>query len=183
MKNLPLLLTWTRIALIPALVFFFYVPWDNAAFLAALTFGMAGLTDWADGYFARKLDQESRFGAFLDPVADKLIVAAALLLLVEREATLWMTLAAIIIIGREIAISALREWMAQTGQRSKVAVAWVGKWKTTMQIIALIGLLYNQNLFGFLPLREMGLVALAIAVVLTLWSMWQYLQAAFSDSA
>ena len=143
-------------------------------------FGLAGLTDWADGYYARKYNQESRFGAFLDPVADKLIVATALILVVEREAMFWITMAGIIIISREIIISALREWMAETGQRSKVAVAYIGKIKAVTQIFALIFLLYNQDLFG-LPLREVGLVFLVVATVLTIVSMIQYLKAAFSN--
>ena len=151
---------------------------------ASTIFGLAGLTDWADGYYARKYNQESRFGAFLDPVADKLIVAVALILIVEREGrgdiALWITLAAVIIIAREIVISALREWMAESGQRSKVAVAYIGKVKAVTQIFALIFLLYNQDLFG-LPLREVGLVFLAIATVLTIVSMVQYLQSAFSN--
>ncbi len=146
----------------------------------ATIFGLAGLTDWADGYYARKYNQESRFGAFLDPVADKLIVATALILVVEREGMLWITLAGILIISREIIISALREWMAETGQRSKVAVAYIGKVKAVTQIFALIFLLYNKDLFG-LPLREVGLVFLAIATVLTVVSMVQYLKAAFVD--
>jgi CDP-diacylglycerol--glycerol-3-phosphate 3-phosphatidyltransferase len=112
-------------------------------------------------------------------VADKLIVAVALILLVEREANIWITLATAIIIGREIVISALREWMAESGNRSKVAVAFIGKLKTTAQIIALIFLLYNQTLLGIFPLREWGMVALAIATVLTIWSMVQYLRSAF----
>ena len=142
-------------------------------------FGLAGLTDLVDGYLARKYNQESRFGAFLDPVADKLLVAVALLLVVERESMIWITFAAIIIISREITISALREWMAETGQRSKVAVAYIGKVKAVTQILALIFLLYNQDLWG-LPLREVGLVLLVIATVLTVGSMVQYLQGAFS---
>lgn len=174
--NIPTSLTLLRIALIPVMVLFFYLDYH---FMAAFTFGIAGLTDWADGYLARKWNQESRLGAFLDPVADKLIVAVAMLLIVEREADFWITLAAIAIIGREIVISALREWMAEVGKRGKVAVAFIGKLKTTAQIIALIFLLYNQPLFGVLPIREMGLIALAIATVLTIVSMVQYLQAAF----
>lgn len=178
--NLPVLLTWLRIAFIPLLVFLFYLDEPWAPLAAATLFGLAGLTDWADGYLARRWQQESRFGAFLDPVADKLIVAVALILLVEREASIWITLAAVIIIGREIVISALREWMAQEGARGKVAVAYIGKLKTTAQIIALICLLYNQRLFDFFPLREWGLVALAIATVLTVVSMFQYLRSAFT---
>lgn len=179
--NLPVLLTWLRIAFIPLLVFLFYLKEPWAPLAAALLFAIAGLTDWADGYLARLWQQESRFGAFLDPVADKLIVAAVLILLVEREVNIWITLATVIIIGRELVISALREWMAESGNRSKVAVAFMGKLKTTAQIIALICLLYNQDLFGVLPLREIGLVALFIATVLTVWSMVQYLRSAFSS--
>ena len=177
--NLPILLTWVRIAFIPLLILFFYLDRPWAAFAAALTFGLAGLTDWADGYLARKWQQESRFGAFLDPVADKLIVAVAMLLIVEREANIWFTLAGMIIIGREIVISALREWVAQIGLRGKVAVAFMGKLKTTFQIIALIFLLYNQDLFGLLPMRELGIIALVLATILTLVSMLQYLRTAF----
>jgi CDP-diacylglycerol--glycerol-3-phosphate 3-phosphatidyltransferase len=176
--NLPVLLTWLRIGFIPVLIVLFYLDKPWAPLAAATVFGFAGLTDWADGYLARLWQQESRFGAFLDPVADKLIVAVALILIVEREANIWITLAAIIIIGREIVISALREWMAEVGARSKVAVAFIGKLKTAMQIAALIFLLYNQYLFG-LPLREVGLVALALATLLTLVSMFQYLRGAF----
>lgn len=177
--NLPVLLTWLRIAFIPLLIFLFYLDTPWAALAAATVFGVAGLTDWADGYLARLWQQESRFGAFLDPVADKLIVAVALVLIVEREANVWMTLAAIIIIGREIIISALREWMAEVGARGKVAVAFTGKVKTAAQIVALICLLYNQDLWG-LPLREWGIGALVVATALTLVSMAQYLKAAFT---
>lgn len=164
--------------MIPVMVALHYM---NYPFAAATVFGLAGLTDWADGYYARKLNLESRLGAFLDPVADKLIVIVALLLIVEREADFWITLAAIAIVGREIIISALREWMAETGQRAKVAVAFIGKVKTTAQIIAMIFLLYNQPLF-VLPIRELGLIALAIATALTLISMVQYLLSAFRGS-
>lgn len=149
---------------------------------ASTIFGLAGLTDFIDGYLARKYDQESRFGAFLDPVADKLLVAVALLLVVEREAAMWITLAAIIIISREITISALREWMAETGQRSKVAVAYIGKVKAVSQIFSLIFLLYNKDLFG-IPIRELGLIFLVIATVLTVVSMIQYLRDAFTSES
>lgn len=175
--NIPILLTSLRIVAIPLVILFFYL---DMPLTTSVIFGLAGLTDWADGYYARKYNQESRFGAFLDPVADKLIVATALILVVEREAMIWITLAGILIISREIVISALREWMAETGQRSKVAVAYIGKVKAVMQIFALIFLLYNQNLFG-LPLREIGLVLLAVATLLTMVSMVQYLKAAFID--
>ena len=183
--NLPTVLTFTRIAFIPLMIFFFYLDYEWAALAASTVFGFAGLTDWADGYYARKLGLESRFGAFLDPVADKLIVATALILIVEREGSgdisFWITMAAMIIIGREIVISALREWMAETGQRSKVAVAMIGKVKTGAQIGALIFLLYNDDLWGVLPLREAGLILLAIATVLTVASMVQYMQGAFKS--
>jgi len=174
--NLPILLTLLRILAIPLVVLFFYL---DMPLTSSTIFGLAGLTDLVDGYLARKYNQESRFGAFLDPVADKLLVAVALLLVVERESMIWITFAAIIIISREITISALREWMAETGQRSKVAVAYIGKVKAVTQILALIFLLYNQDLWG-LPLREVGLVLLVIATVLTVGSMVQYLQGAFS---
>ncbi|MCF6189429.1 MAG: CDP-diacylglycerol--glycerol-3-phosphate 3-phosphatidyltransferase [Cocleimonas sp.] len=176
--NIPIFLTSLRIAAIPLVILFFFL---DKPFTTAFIFGMAGLTDWADGYYARRYNQESRFGAFLDPVADKLIVATALILVVSRETEflIWITLAAIIIISREIVISALREWMAETGQRSKVAVAYIGKIKAVAQILSLIFLLYNKDLLG-LPLREIGLVLLAIATVLTFVSMIQYLHSAFS---
>ncbi len=175
--NLPIFLTLLRIFAIPLVVLFFYL---DMPLTSSTIFGLAGLTDLADGYLARKYNQESRFGAFLDPVADKLLVAVALLLIVEREGMFWITFASIIIISREITISALREWMAETGQRSKVAVAYIGKVKAVSQILALIFLLYNQDLWG-LPLREVGLVLLVIATVLTVISMIQYLRGAFSE--
>jgi CDP-diacylglycerol--glycerol-3-phosphate 3-phosphatidyltransferase len=177
--NLPVMLTWLRIVFIPLLVFLFYLDKPWAPLAAASVFGVAGLTDWADGYLARLWQQESRFGAFLDPVADKLIVTVAMILLVEREVNIWITLAAAVIIGREIVISALREWMAEVGARGKVAVAFIGKLKTTAQIIAIIFLFYNQDLWG-LPLRELGMVALGIATALTVISMVQYLRGAFT---
>ncbi|WP_020559213.1 CDP-diacylglycerol--glycerol-3-phosphate 3-phosphatidyltransferase [Thiofilum flexile] len=180
--NLPVMLTWLRIALIPVLIGFFYLPASWAPFAAALTFGIAGITDWADGYYARKYQLESGFGAFLDPVADKLIVAVALVLIVEREGHFAFTLAAIVIIAREIIISALREWMAKLGSHQTVAVAYIGKLKTAAQIIALICLLYNKDLW-FLPIREIGIIALLVATILTLVSMWQYLVAAYPTMA
>ena len=174
--NIPIFLTILRIVAIPMIVLFFYL---DMPLTASTIFGLAGLTDLIDGYLARKFNQECRFGAFLDPVADKLLVAVALLLIVEREGMIWITLAAVIIISREITISALREWMAEIGERGKVAVAYIGKVKAVLQILALIFLLYNQDLWGA-PLREVGLVFLAIATVLTVVSMIQYLRAAFT---
>lgn len=180
LSNLPLLLTWLRILIVPIIIWNFYQTSAGSPAIAAGLFIFAGITDWADGYFARLWQQESRFGAFLDPVADKLIVAVVLILIVEREAAVWMTLSACIIIGREIIISALREWMAESGNRAKVAVAYIGKVKTATQFIALACLLYNQDLGG-LPIRYLGFIALAIATLLTVVSMVQYLVSAFRN--
>lgn len=171
------MLTLLRIGLIPVFVVAFYVPFHWANLAATAIFGLAAITDWLDGYLARKLNQTSRFGAFLDPVADKLMVGAALVMLVQQHPTPWMAIAAIVIIGREIAISALREWMAEIGERTRVAVSQLGKYKTTAQMIALILLLYHSPLFG-LPTEQLGMTLLYIAVVLTLWSMFAYLRAA-----
>ena len=184
--NLPNTLTWIRIALIPLFVIVFYlpVPWARPA--SAIIFSLAGITDWLDGYYARKLGLTSSFGAFLDPVADKLMVAVALVLLVQQDTRITVTLAAAVIIGREITISALREWMAELGRRSHVAVSQIGKYKTIAQITALIMMLYHEDLF-FIPMYEAGYVFLLIAAVLTLWSMARYLVAAWpvltADSA
>lgn len=176
--NLPMLLTLLRIALIPVFAGVFFLPvwWANGA--CALLFTTAALTDWLDGYLARKLQQTSAFGAFLDPVADKLMVAAALVLLVQAIPTPWMAISAAIIIGREIAISALREWMAQLGKHKTVAVSMVGKLKTTIQMIALVLLLYRHPVGSF-PTLLVGLGLLLIAAGLTLWSMCVYLIAAW----
>ncbi len=178
MTSIPTLLTYLRIVLIPVFVLAFYLPvsWSNIA--ATAVFGLAAVTDWLDGYLARRLDQASRFGAFLDPVADKLIVAAALVLLVQSDPSVWMAVAAVVIIGREITISALREWMAEIGERAQVAVSSLGKYKTAAQMTALFMLIYREPLLG-LPLQTIGMVFLYIAVVLTLWSMVVYLRAAW----
>ena len=171
-------LTFTRIALIPVFVIAFYLPVSWASFASALIFSIAAATDWLDGYYARKLNQSSAFGAFLDPVADKLMVAVALVLIVQADPTPWLAIPAAIIIGREITISALREWMAEIGQRSVIAVSDLGKWKTTFQITALIMLLYHDPIL-FFPIREMGYISLYIASALTLWSMVIYIRAAW----
>jgi len=142
---------------------------------------VAAFTDWLDGYLARLWNQESRFGAFLDPVADKLMVACVLILLVEFDSSPWLTIPAIIIIGREITISALREWMAEMGQRGAVAVGWLGKVKTATQMLSLALLLYLHNIGAF-PTYQVGMVALYIAAFLTIWSMFDYLKAAFFPS-
>ncbi len=175
--NIPNILTLLRIALIPVLVGVFYVPWQWANVLTTLVFALAALTDWFDGYLARRWHQTSAFGAFLDPVADKLIVTTALVLLVQANPSPWMAIPAAVIIGREITISALREWMAEIGQRTKVAVSMIGKIKTSAQMLALLMLLYKKPLLAF-PIYDIGFVLLYIAAILTLWSMIVYLQAA-----
>jgi CDP-diacylglycerol--glycerol-3-phosphate 3-phosphatidyltransferase/cardiolipin synthase len=177
--NLPTLLTLLRIALIPVFVGVFFLPFPGANLACTALFGLAALTDWMDGYLARRLGQTSPFGAFLDPVADKLMVAAALVLLVQAIATPLMAVAAVVIIGREIAISALREWMAQLGMHGRVAVSMIGKVKTIAQMVALLLLLYREPLWLF-PTLEVGLGLLVIAAALTLWSMLHYLAVAWS---
>jgi len=178
--NLPIALTWLRIILIPVFVAVYYLPdsWLMPVaknWTAMAIFAVAAITDWLDGFLARRLGETSAFGAFLDPVADKLMVAAALILLVQlgrAEAYL-----AIIIIGREIAISALREWMAQLGKTKNVAVAFVGKVKTAAQMTAIIALLLFEPVLG-LPIAVLGTIALWVAAILTLWSMLHYLRLA-----
>ncbi len=176
--NIPNALTLMRILLIPVLVVVFYVPFQGHWLVAAGIFTLAAVTDWFDGYLARRLGQMTAFGAFLDPVADKLMVSVTLVLLVERHDTILFTLAACVIIGREIVVSALREWMAELGQRTSVAVNYIGKVKTALQMIAVIGLLAVN------PSRDAGwmlglcYLLLYSAAVLTLWSMMAYLRAA-----
>ena len=174
--NLPNVLTLIRVALIPVLVLVWLTPFQYAGELAALVFVIAALTDWLDGWLARRLSQESAFGAFLDPVADKLMVAAALVLLVDAFDSVLVTLSAIVIIGREIVVSALREWMSEIGQRGHVAVSWLGKVKTATQMLAItvcLALPIEQTLM------HPGLWILVVAALLTLWSMGSYLNAAW----
>jgi len=180
--TVPTLLTWARIVAIPLIVGVFYLdslgePTRNLT--ATILFVVTALTDWADGYLARKLNQTSAFGAFLDPVADKFLVCAALLVLV------WLkrvdALLALVIIGREIAISSLREWMAQIGASRSVAVHMLGKLKTTMQMIAIPFLLYHGHLFGLIDTQLWGTWLLVVAAVLTIWSMVYYLQKALPE--
>ena len=175
--TVPTMLTLLRIVLIPVLVVVFYLPYDWTNFAAALVFAFASVTDWLDGWIARRWNQYSAFGAFLDPVADKLMVATALFLIVQSHPSKWMALWAAVIVGREIAVSALREWMAEIGQRAKVAVATVGKIKTVVQMVALTMLLYQVPLLG-LPVFTIGEWLLAGAALLTLWSGYEYLRAA-----
>ena len=177
--NIPTILTFLRIGLIPIFVLAYYlpVPWANVA--TTVIFILAGVTDWFDGYLARRLNQTSAFGAFLDPVADKLMVAVALILLMQTHPTAWMAIPAAVIIGREIAVSALREWMAELGQRAHVAVSFLGKYKTALQMLALIMLLYHEPLLG-LPTPMIGFALLYAATALTLWSMFAYLETAWT---
>jgi cardiolipin synthase len=180
--NIPILLTWLRVALIPLVVGVFYLPehWlplQDRNFTATLVFIVAAITDWFDGFLARRWNQTSAFGAFLDPVADKLMVAGALLVLVQLDRC--NAILAFIIIGREITISALREWMAQIGASKSVAVHSLGKIKTAAQMIAIPMLLYYEVVFGAIDTRFWGDKLLWLAAVLTVWSMLYYLQKAW----
>jgi len=174
----PNILTLLRIVLIPVLVVVFYLPGRWIPLLCTALFGLAAVTDWLDGYLARRLKQQSVFGAFLDPVADKLMVAVALVLLVEANHDLYFTIPVAVIIGREIAVSALREWMSEIGERTTVAVSIIGKVKTTAQMIAILLLLYDAPV-GVFPTHQVGLVLFYVAAALTLWSMLIYMRAAW----
>lgn len=176
MQNLPNILTFLRIALIPVMVIFYYLPYHWCQTVAAIVFIIAGFTDWLDGYLARNLQLSSQLGAFLDPVADKLLVAVSLVLLVSDPDLPYLAIPAAIIIGREIAISALREWMAEVGKRASVAVSRLGKLKTMLQMGAITLLLYTHS--GHYPwLKSLGYATLYLAAILTLWSMFYYLKA------
>ncbi|MFQ5547633.1 MAG: CDP-diacylglycerol--glycerol-3-phosphate 3-phosphatidyltransferase [Woeseia sp.] len=176
--NLANTLTLVRIAAIPVIVYCFYSSMDFARPIAGIVFAVAGVTDWLDGIVARKLHQTSKFGEFLDPVADKLMVTIILVLLVEGDPRLTVTLIAVIIIGREITVSALREWMASIGARSDVAVRWSGKIKTALQMFGIGFMVYQHDLIG-LPTYTIGYALLLIAAGMTLWSMVAYLRAAW----
>lgn len=183
MLTLPNILTFLRILLIPVFVALFYWPTPRSNMLAAFVFVLAAVTDLLDGYLARRMHQTSKFGAFLDPVADKIMVCTALVLIVEHYSVrasmffphinLLVSIPSIVIIAREIVVSALREWMAELGQRALVAVNWVGKWKTTIQMIAIAGLIWRHN--EFMIYASLGM--LMVATVLTIWSMIMYLSA------
>ena len=175
--NIPTLLTLFRVVLIPFFVLAFYLPFSWAPFVCAFIFLIAAVTDWFDGYLARRWNQRTRFGAFLDPVADKVLVGIAMVLVVEHYHSWWITLPAATMIAREIIISALREWMAEIGKRARVAVSWIGKVKTTAQMVALIGLLWRPNIW----IEYAGIALFFVAAVLTFWSMFQYLHAARGD--
>ena len=175
--NIPNLITVLRVLLIPFFILLFYLPYSWSYVASSSVFAFAAATDWLDGYLARRLEQSTPFGAFLDPVADKLMVAVALVLLVQEHHNVWLTLPAAVIIGREIVISALREWMAELGKRSSVAVSWIGKFKTTSQMAALAWLLWRPNIW----VEYAGIALFFVAAILTLWSMFQYLSAARGD--
>lgn len=186
MMNLPNSLTLLRVAFVPVFIALFYLPFDWSYYASAVVFILAAITDWLDGFLARRLKQMTKFGAFLDPVADKLIVVTALILLLQDYAvthprsSILFAVAVVIIIGREIVISALREWMAELGSRTSVAVSMVGKLKTTLQMVAIIVLLaFNP---GHYPtLHYLGVTLVYVAAGLTLWSMIIYLKAAWPD--
>ncbi|MDO6620509.1 MULTISPECIES: CDP-diacylglycerol--glycerol-3-phosphate 3-phosphatidyltransferase [unclassified Shewanella] len=175
--NLPIALTLFRLVLLPVFVVVFYLPYSWAPFASAFIFWLAAVTDALDGYAARKLKQSTRFGAFLDPVADKIMVTTALVLLVQQNDNIYLTLAALFMIGREIVISALREWMAEIGKRGVVAVSWIGKYKTAAQMAAIVGLIWQPNEF----LTDVAYGLFYIAAVLTFWSMMSYISAAWKD--
>lgn len=179
--TIPTLLTWARIAAIPLIIGVYYSPLDPGLrnLLATGMFVFFALTDWLDGWLARKLNQTSAFGAFLDPVADKFLVCASLLILVHLQRA--DVFVALIIIGREIAISALREWMAQIGASRSVAVHMLGKLKTTSQMVAIPFLLYDGSLFGVIDTRLWGAALMWVAAVLTIWSMVYYLRKAIPE--
>ena len=187
--NIALALTWLRIAAIPMIVLVFMWPGQWTKPIAAVIFTLAGLTDWLDGYLARKLNLTSRFGAFLDPVADKLMVSTALVLilwaapqhqlLLVPNHEIVIAVCAAIIIGREIVISALREWMAEMGERSVVAVTGIAKLKTIFQLVGVAAMLYTYPIFGILPAYGIGFMLVVAASALTLWSMYLYLKAAW----
>ena len=179
--TLPTLLTWARIVAIPLIVGVFYLPWPMAEvnLVASVLFVLVALTDWADGWLARRLNQTSSFGAFLDPVADKFLVCASLLVLLQLDRV--NALVALIIIGREIAISSLREWMAIIGATKSVAVHMVGKLKTTVQMVAIPFLLFDGTVLGVIDTRFWGTLLIWLAAVLTVWSMVYYLRKALPE--
>jgi CDP-diacylglycerol--glycerol-3-phosphate 3-phosphatidyltransferase len=191
--NAPNALTLLRLVLIPLFVAAYYLPYDSANWIAAILFIIAGATDWLDGFLARQLKQQSAFGAFLDPVVDKLMVVAALVMLLADPEIMQnadiarrvlnvqiFTVAVLVIVGREIAVSALREWMAEYGKRSRVAVSFVGKFKTTSQMVAIAFLLWRDPIGGWSMLR-IGEILLYIAAAITLWSMFIYIRLAWVD--
>ncbi|HZW58811.1 MAG TPA: CDP-diacylglycerol--glycerol-3-phosphate 3-phosphatidyltransferase [Woeseiaceae bacterium] len=176
--NLAIILTLIRILAIPLAVLCFYAPIPHARPIAGLVFGIAAVTDLLDGWVARRFNQSSRFGEFLDPVADKLMVAIAMILLVQSDPRSTVDFIAMIIIGREIAVSALREWMATIGERANVRVSWGGKVKTVLQMFGIAFMLYQKPVLG-IEIYNLGFVLLLLAAGMTLWSMFAYLRAAW----
>ncbi|MGQ0700924.1 MAG: CDP-diacylglycerol--glycerol-3-phosphate 3-phosphatidyltransferase [Panacagrimonas sp.] len=176
--TIPNVLTLLRIAVIPIVLGLFFVDWPHGRQAAAVLFAVAAITDWFDGWLARQLGQTSKFGAFLDPVADKLLVAVSLVMLLQQEPGGLMAVLVAVIIGREITISALREWMAELGARTSVAVGMVGKVKTAFQMVAIWLMLWQEPIFG-LPIYRMGFGLLFVAAALTVYSMAVYLRAAW----
>lgn len=176
--TLPLTLTLLRVAAIPVVLLLFYWPVPYARQAATVLYGLAAFTDWLDGYLARRWDQTSAFGAFLDPVADKLLVAVCLVMLLRDDPSGVLAVLVAIIIGREITVSALREWMAELGRRASVAVSWIGKWKTVFQMTAIGMMLWEQPTFG-IDWYGLGFGLLFVAAALTLWSMAAYLKSAW----
>jgi len=181
-QQLPNLLTLLRIVLIPVFVVVFFLPFESARIVATVILFIAGVTDWLDGFLARRYDLHSPLGAFLDPVADKLMVSTALVAIAVADPQLVIGISVMVIIGREITISALREWMAEVGARATVAVSMIGKFKTAAQMLALGFLVYRDDLWG-IPVYTVGVTLLLISVVLTLWSMVVYLKAAWPSLA
>ena len=179
LMRLPNILTLGRIILIPIFVLVYYLPFNSAHAIAACIFAAAGITDWLDGFIARKFHLMSPFGAFLDPVADKLLVSTSLLLLVSHSQINYITIPAIVIVGREIVISALREWMAEIGNRASVTVGYVGKLKTLLQMIALLLLIAFKPIDSVLG--SLGFVLLYVSAILTIWSMVIYLSIAWPE--
>lgn len=180
--NIAIILTWIRIAAIPVVVYCFFAAWELSRPIAGVVFAIASITDLLDGYVARRLGQISKFGEFLDPVADKLMVAVALVLLVQGDPKVSLAIVAAIIIGREITVSALREWMATIGQSRSVAVSWAGKLKTTLQMVGIGFMLYQRPMFGQ-DIYDLGFIFLLAAAGMTLWSMFAYLRAAWPTMA
>lgn len=181
MQGLAMRLTYARIVLIPLFIIAYY--WHPASWgqwLSLIIYALAAITDYFDGYLARKYKETSSFGAFLDPVADKLMVCVVIIVLLQSSPSMWLMICTLIIIGREIWVSALREWMASIGLRNVVAVSNVGKWKTTAQMFALGFLIIKESVWG-LPIEAIGQVLLIIAAILTVYSMWLYNMSAFKS--
>lgn len=176
--TIPTLITLFRIVLIPCFVIVFYIPIEHANLYAAAIFFIAGVSDWVDGYLARVLKQESTFGAFLDPVADKLMVSVAIILIVQAHPNIWVAIPSAIIISREITVSALREWMAELGERASVQVSMIGKIKTSAQMGAIFFIIIGEPLFE-IPIFTVGITLYYLAAILTIYSMYLYLKSAW----